>query len=130
MTDPIADMLTRIRNAIMAKKAHVEVPFSKLKFRIAEILSHEGWVNGITLEGTLPHQSIGISLKYDTAGKPVLTHIKRMSTVGKRMYVKRTKLPRVLNDFGIAIVTTPQGVMTDREARKRGIGGEVLCEIY
>ncbi len=130
MTDPIADMLTRVRNALMAHKESVEVPYSKLKFRIAEILALEGWVESATLVGVTPHQSIHIVLKYDTSGKAVLTHIKRISTVSKRVYVRRTTIPRVLNDYGLAIVSTPQGLMTDREARKRGIGGEVLCEIY
>lgn len=130
MTDPIADMLTRIRNAVMAKQSTVFVPQSNLKWRIAEILSRERWIGGVTRTGTAPKEMIRVELLYDTAGKPVLTHLKRLSTPGRRLYVKHTSIPTVLNRFGIAIVSTPEGLMTDREARKRSLGGELVCEVY
>lgn len=131
MTDSIADMLTRIRNAVMARQATVFVPYSNLKWRIAEILSREGWTGAVTRTGTAPKEMIRIELLYHTAtGQPVLTHLKRLSTPGRRLYVKKAAIPTVLNRFGIAILSTPQGLMTDKEARKKSLGGELICEIY
>lgn len=130
MTDPIADMLTRIRNAVMAKQSTVFVPHSNLKLRIAEILSREGWIGPVTRTGVLPKEMIRIELLYNASGAPVLTHLKRLSTPGRRLYVKHTNIPTVLNRFGIAIVSTPQGLMTDKEARKRSVGGELVCEVH
>ncbi|MBI5135022.1 30S ribosomal protein S8 [Candidatus Uhrbacteria bacterium] len=128
MTDPIADMLTRIRNAALIRQRRVLVPYSRMKLTIAEILSREGWAGAVTR--TQEPDMIAIELLYDGQGKSVLTHLKRLSTPGRRVYVKRSAVPNVLNRFGLAIISTPQGVMTDREARKRGVGGELICEIY
>lgn len=130
MTDPIADMLTRIRNAVMARHPSVRVPYSRMKHRIAEILSSEGWVGRVDLQGSVPWQEIVVQLKYDPERKPVATHFLRLSRPGRRRYVGRNAIPVVLNHFGMAIVSTTRGIMTDREARKHGVGGELLCEIY
>ena len=130
MTDPIADMLTRIRNAVMARHPSVRVPYSRIKHRIAEILSSEGWVGAVSVEGVAPWQEIVVELKYDPDRKPVLTHVRRLSRPGCRRYVNRDEIPVVLNHFGIAIISTTRGMMTDREARKNGLGGELICEIY
>ncbi len=128
MTDPIADMLTRIRNASMVHKSEVIVPFSKIKMAIAGILVREGYLSKAEpVEGTKPQ--IALSLKYDDR-EPAIHSIKRISKPGHRMYVKNDELARVLNGFGFAILSTPKGVMTDAEAKKEKIGGELLCEIY
>lgn len=128
ITDPISDMLTRIRNASAAGKAEVMLPFSNIKFAIAKVLSTEGYVGDVKkVEGTFPSLSIGI--KYEADG-PRIRNVKRVSKPGHRVYAKADELPRVLNDFGIAIVSTPNGIMTNREARKRRLGGEVICELF
>lgn len=136
MTDPIADMLTRIRNANMAKLKEVLVPNSKIKFAIAQILEKQGYVAKVAVVDGLPAQTgedaykyIQIKLKYENK-KPVISHIKRVSKVGCRVYAGNDRLPRVLNNLGIAILSTSKGVMTNSEARRLKIGGEVLCEIY
>lgn len=133
MTDPIADMLTRIRNAMAVKKKEIVLPLSKLKLNVAKILEKEGWVEKVeTIADSEKNNfhSLKIVLKYRENGKPAITSIRRLSRPGLRLYSKKTELPRVLNNKGIAIVTTSQGIMTNREAKKRGIGGELLCEIY
>ena len=128
MSDPIADMLTRIRNAQMVEKPSVTLPSSKLKIAIAEVLKSEGYIEGFAVksEGNKPELEIG--LKY-YAGKPVIEKIERVSRPGLRVYKGRHDIPNVMNGLGVAIVTTPQGVMTDRKARQAGIGGEVLCYV-
>jgi len=126
MSDPIADMLTRIRNAQRAEKATVEMPGSKLKKSIAQVLVDEGYVEGFkekTIEG-LPR--LEISLKY-YSGRPVIEKLERVSRPGLRIYRGSTDIPKVMNGLGIAIVSTSKGVMTDRRARAAGVGGEVLC---
>ncbi len=127
MTDPIADMLTRIRNALRVKKATVDVPCSTLKLAIAAILVREGYV----VKADVPEGSraIRLVLRYDEDGAPCIRHLRRISTPGRRVYVQNTDIPRVLGGLGIAIVSTSKGVMTDSEARKAKIGGELLCEI-
>lgn len=132
MTDPISDMLTRIRNASMVKKNEVLVPMSKIKLEIARILKNEGWVLDVEeiKGGKEIFKDIRIILKYKKSGKPFITSIKRISKPGLRIYVKKENLPRVLNNMGFAIISTPQGLMTNKEARKKGLGGEVLCEVY
>jgi len=133
MTDPIADMLTRIRNAQAVEKTDVSMPFSNMKLRIAEILKEFDYVGDIEVapisEGATIKQ-IRILLKYKKPHMGAIMGIKRISTPGKRVYVKKDDLPRVLNNLGIAIVSTSQGVMTADDARKRKLGGEVLCEVY
>ena len=128
MSDPIADMLTRIRNAQMVQKVSVVMPASKLKTAIAEVLKAEGYIEGFAIEGEATKPQLKIGLKY-YAGKPVIEHIERVSRPGLRVYKGRHDIPNVMNGLGVAIVTTPKGVMTDRKARQAGIGGEVLCYV-
>jgi small subunit ribosomal protein S8 len=128
MTDPIADMLTRIRNASMVRKKEVVVPYSKLKMGIATILVREGYLAAVE-EVKDHHTSIVITLKYE-AGQPALQHLKKISKPGSRRYVKSSHIRKVLNGYGMAILSTPQGLLTNKEAQKQNIGGEVICEIY
>ncbi|WP_294580016.1 30S ribosomal protein S8 [uncultured Thomasclavelia sp.] len=129
MTDPIADMLTRIRNANRQRHDNVIVPASKLKVAIAEILKNEGFINGYTVEGDAPIQNINISLKY-RGNDRVITDLKRISKPGLRVYAKVDEIPKVLNGLGIAILSTSQGLMTDKEARAKKVGGEVLAYVW
>lgn len=125
MTDPIADMLTRIRNAQRAEKASVSMPSSKLKVAIARVLADEGYIDGFQVhEGAKPTLEVG--LKY-YAGRPVIELIERVSRPGLRIYKSCKDIPKVMNGLGVAIVSTPAGVITDRAARSRNVGGEVLC---
>ena len=126
MSDPIADMLTRIRNAQMSEKVSVVMPASKLKVAIAEVLKDEGYIDGFVVRGEAATRELELSLKY-YAGRPVIERIERVSRPGLRVYKGRDDLPRVMNGLGVAIVSTPKGVMTDRAARAAGAGGEVLC---
>ncbi|MDD5251943.1 MAG: 30S ribosomal protein S8 [Patescibacteria group bacterium] len=128
MTDPISDMLTRIRNAAAVNKPEVRIPFSKMKYAIAKILSDEGYVGAIE-KATGGHGELRVELKYD-GRESAIRNIKRVSKPGHRAYAGYEALPRVLSDRGIAIVSTSQGVMSNKEARKRKLGGEVLCEVY
>jgi len=126
MTDPIADMLTRIRNAQMAEKVAVSMPSSKLKVAIAKVLKDEGYIDEFVVRDGDGKAQLDIALKY-YAGRPVIERIERVSKPGLRVYKGKDDLPRVMNGLGIAIVSTPQGVMTDRRARAANTGGEVLC---
>ena len=128
MSDPIADMLTRIRNAQSVEKAAVSMPSSKLKVAIAQVLKDEGYIDGFQVRSESGKTELEIALKY-YAGKPVIEHIERVSRPGLRVYKGRHDIPSVMNGLGVAIVTTPKGVMTDRKARQAGIGGEVLCYV-
>jgi len=129
--DPISDFLTRIRNAVKARHKVLEVPASNLKKDITRILYEKGYILNYKFEDKGPQGSIKIALKYDeTTRQPAIRHLERVSTPGLRKYVGSEELPRVLNGLGIAIVSTSQGVMTDKEARQRGIGGEVICYVY
>lgn len=128
MTDPIADMLTRIRNAQHARKATVEIPFSKMKKAIADILSKEGYIASVDVTEGIPSELV-LGLKYH-GRQPAIQSISRDSKPGHRVYRKAEELPRVLNDYGIAIISTSQGLMTNKEARKAGVGGEIVCSIY
>jgi len=127
MSDPIADMLTRIRNAQMVEKASVTMPSSKLKVAIAQVLKDEGYIDDFAVKGDAKAE-LEIALKY-YAGRPVIERIERVSRPGLRIYKGRHDIPSVMNGLGVAIVTTPKGVMTDRKARQAGIGGEVLCYV-
>lgn len=129
MTDPIADFLTRIRNAQAARRGTVVLPSSKLKFAIAKILEREGYVASVTEQEDGFKKMLTISLKYDAKKIPAIRTIRRISKPGLRIYRKSNELPRVMSDIGIAVVSTSQGIMTNKEARKRKLGGEVLCEI-
>ena len=128
MSDPISDLLTRIRNAQMVSKATVTVPSSKVKVAIAQVLNDEGYIDGYAVKGEGAKPELEIALKY-YAGKPVIEKIERVSRPGLRVYKGRHDIPNVMNGLGVAIVTTPQGVMTDRKARQAGIGGEVLVYV-
>ena len=126
MNDPISDMLTRIRNAQQAEKVSVSMPSSKLKVAIAKVLKDEGYIEDFAVRGESSKPELEVSLKY-YAGSPVIEKIERVSRPGLRIYKPSRDIPRVMNGLGVAIVSTPQGVMTDRKARGLGIGGEVLC---
>ena len=126
MSDPIADMLTRIRNAQLVEKAVVTMPSSKLKVAIAQVLKDEGYIDGFATRADGTKTELEIALKY-YAGRPVIERIERVSRPGLRIYKGRDAIPQVMNGLGVAIVTTPKGVMTDRKARQSGVGGEVLC---
>ncbi|RYG31448.1 30S ribosomal protein S8 [Hydrogenophaga sp.] len=128
MSDPIADMLTRIRNAQMVEKASVSMPASKVKAAIAQVLKDEGYIDGFQVKSNDGKNELEIALKY-YAGRPVIERIERVSRPGLRVYRGRNAIPQVQNGLGVAIVTTPQGVMTDRKARATGVGGEVLCYV-
>ncbi|MFA5420834.1 MAG: 30S ribosomal protein S8 [Patescibacteria group bacterium] len=139
MIDPIADMLTRIRNASIIRKAEVVLPMSKIKFNMAKILEKEGYIakaeiipGGQELQKNKSSKfdQIRLVLKYDSEGKSVVSSLKRISKPGRRVYVGKDELPKVLNGLGIAIISTPQGLMTNREARRSSLGGEFICEIY
>ena len=128
MSDPIADLLTRIRNAQMVAKPTVSVPSSKVKIAIAQVLKDEGYIDGFQVKTEAGKSELEISLKY-YAGRPVIEKIERVSTPGLRIYRGKEDLPKVMNGLGVAIVSTSKGVMTDRKARASGIGGEVLCVV-
>jgi len=129
MSDPIADMLTRIRNAQGVDKPEVAMPTSKLKVAIATVLRDEGYIEGFQVEpGADQHPQLRIGLKY-YAGRPVIERLERVSRPGLRIYRGRDQLPQVMNGLGVAIVSTPRGVMTDRKARTEGVGGEVICYV-
>ena len=128
MSDPIADMLTRIRNAQMVEKASVRMPASKLKAAIAQVLADEGYIDGFEVLRDGAKADLQIALKY-YAGRPVIEHIERVSRPGLRIYRGREAIPKVMNGLGVAIVSTPKGVMTDRKARQAGVGGGVLCYV-
>jgi len=128
MSDPIADMLTRIRNAQSVEKPVVSMPSSKLKVAIAQVLKDEGYIDAFEIKTEGVKSELEISLKY-YAGRPVIERIERVSRPGLRIYRGRDAIPTVMNGLGVAIVTTPKGVMTDRKARANGVGGEVLCYV-
>jgi small subunit ribosomal protein S8 len=130
MTDPVADMLARIRNASMAYKDEVAIPASTLKERIAEILAREGYVSGTAVEGEGKDRRIVIQLKYGPNRERTLSGLKRVSTPGRRVYADRETIPRVLGGLGIAILSTSRGLLTDRQAKKQGVGGEVLAYVW
>ncbi len=132
-SDPIADMLTRIRNALLARKQACDVPSSKIKVEIARILKEEGYIEAFEVIDEKPFARIVITLKYHGARRdrqPVITNITRISKPGRRVYSTRTDMPRVMSGIGIAIVTTPKGVMTAQQARRERVGGEVLCYVW
>jgi small subunit ribosomal protein S8 len=129
-SDPIADMLTRIRNAMAALHPETTMPSSKLKGEVARILSEEGFIDGYAVTDASVGKELTIRLRYDDERVPALTGLLRVSKPGRRVYKEATKVPRVRGGIGVAIVSTSDGVMTDREARSRNIGGEVLCEVW
>ncbi len=128
--DPIADMLTRIRNANALRYESVSLPYSKMKSQIAEILKREGYLEAVTVEGEGVKKTLELTLKYGARGERVISGLKRISKPGLRINVTADKMPKVLGGLGIAIVSTSKGILTDKEARKLGVGGEVLCYVY
>ncbi len=129
-SDPIADMLTRIRNGVMVRQKQVVLPSSKVKVAVARILKEEGFIKDFEVTKDVPQPQLRIVLKYDRDRKSVLTGLQRVSRPGRRVYVKRTEIPWVLSGLGIAILSTPQGIMSDQRARRLGLGGEVLCYVW
>ena len=129
MTDPIADMLTRIRNAVMARHTEVTIPASNIKVAIAKILKDEGYIRDFSISRDTPQGTIHVALRY-VDRRPVLTQLKRVSKPGLRVYTRRDAIPRVRGGLGTAIISTPQGVMTGRQAYQQGLGGEVLAYVW
>ncbi|MBI2637132.1 MAG: 30S ribosomal protein S8 [Parcubacteria group bacterium] len=130
MTDPIADMLTRIRNAAASKHATVEIPFSKLKLTLANLLSKERYVGAVSEATKNGAPVIVVELAYSRDGKAAIEHLSRVSKPGRRVYRTADKLPVVLDGYGIAVISTPAGLLTNRQAKKAGLGGEVVCTVY
>ncbi len=129
-TDPIADMLTRIRNANIVSHEEVEMPSSKLKVELAKVLKEEGYITDYTEKEVGKFKVLSITLKYDEANKPVISNLKRISKTGLRVYSKAKDLPQVFGGLGIAIISTSKGLMTDRKARKENLGGEIICYVW
>jgi len=130
MSDPIADMLTRIRNGIMARQNEVEIPASKLKAAIAKVLTDEGFVTGFQMLDQGPQGILRVELKYKKGGKSVIDNLQRVSKPSRRVYVGYDKIPKALSGLGVNILSTPKGVMSDRQARAQKLGGEVLCSVW
>ena len=130
MTDPIADMLTRIRNAIAANHSRVDIPGSKLKMEVARILKEEGYINNYVTKGEDVKYVIRIFLRYDAKGTSSISHLARVSRPGRRVYVGATDVPKVLGGYGINIVSTSQGLMSGKRARRENIGGEIFAQVY
>jgi len=130
MSDPIADMLTRIRNGVMANFDSVEIPLSKLKVGVAKVLKQEGYINDYQVLDEGIQGTLKIDLKYGPNNEKVITGIRRISKPGLRQYKKTDRIPKVMSGLGVAILTTSHGIITDREARERNLGGEVLCEVW
>lgn len=130
MTDPIADLLTRIRNAVRVERPYVDVPLSKMKLRLAEVLHREGFVwDSEVIEGT-PVSTLRINLKYGPNGEHLIEHIERLSRPGRRVYLGASELREVRQGTGISILSTPKGLLSNREARQQGVGGELLCQLW
>ena len=130
MTDPIADMLTRMRNAIAAKHSRVDIPVSKLKLEIARILKEEGYINNFVTKGEGVKRVIRVFLRYDARGTSSISHLNRVSKPGRRVYLGATEIPKVLGGYGVNIVSTSRGLMSGKRARRENVGGEVLAEVY
>lgn len=130
MTDPMADMLTRIRNAVRIERLNVDMPFSRLKGGVAEVLKREGYIWDWRKVKGAPFSHLQIDLKYGNNGERVIRHIRRVSKPGRRVYSRAANLKPILNGLGISIISTSRGVISDREARQRKLGGEVLCEVW
>ena len=130
MTDPIADYLTRIRNALLAKHASVDIPFSSLKVEVTKILEKEGYIEGYRVVEGSPRGTIKIALRYGSDGDRVINGLTRVSRPGRRVYCSKDEFPKVLGGLGIAILSTSRGVMSGRDGRREGIGGEVLCTVW
>ena len=130
MTDPVADMLTRVRNANQALHDQVTMPASKLKTELAKLLESEGYIVGWEESGEGKEKTLLVKLKYDKSRRQVISGLRRISKPGRRVYVDRDSIPKVLGGMGVAVISTSQGLLTGQEARRRGVGGEILCEVW
>ncbi len=130
MSDPLADMLTRIRNGVQAKFSSVDIPLSNVKKDVAKILKEEGYINDYHIIDDGLQGSLRVDLKYDQNDRGVITGLRRVSKPGRRVYVKADKIPKVMSGLGIAVISTSKGVITDMDARNQGVGGEILCEVW
>lgn len=130
MTDPIADFLTRVRNAITARKAKVEVPTSNLKRRLAEVFREEGFLAGIEEKLNDEKPTLVLTLRYDNRSRCAIEGLRRVSRPGQRVYVGKDEIPKVRSGMGVSVLTTSKGIMTDKAARKQGLGGELICEVW
>lgn len=130
MTDPIADMLTRMRNAAAVKKPEVVLPYSRLKHEIAKVLATENFLSKVEKIDDAGRSKLRLTLKYRSNGKAYIKHIRRLSLPSRRLYVSKDRLPKVLNDFGIAIISSSRGIMTNKQARREKVGGELLLEVW
>jgi small subunit ribosomal protein S8 len=130
MNDTISDMLTRVRNALMVKKSDVVLPYSNFKMSLAKLLESEGWLSKVEVKDSDGFKDMVIVLKYDTTGEPVISGLRRVSKPGQRIYSTKKTIPRVMGGIGTTIVSTSKGLMTDKDARKQNIGGEVVCQIW
>jgi small subunit ribosomal protein S8 len=130
MTDPIADMLTRIRNASLARHDRTEMPYSRLKEHVARVLKSEGFVDDVRVSEGEGHKQLTVVLRYSRDKQSALDGVRRVSTPGRRVYVRHDRIPRVLSGMGVSILSTSHGVMTDKDARKQKVGGELICEVW
>jgi small subunit ribosomal protein S8 len=130
MTDPIADMLTRIRNAALARHDRTEMPYSRLKEHVARVLKSEGFLDDVRVSDGEGHKQLTVVLRYGRDKQSALDGVRRVSTPGRRVYVRHDRIPRVLSGMGVSILSTSQGVMTDKDARKQRVGGELICEVW
>ncbi|MCE5311840.1 MAG: 30S ribosomal protein S8 [Nitrospiraceae bacterium] len=130
LTDPIADMLTRMRNALLIRNEKLDIPASKIKVEIAKILKEEGFIKSYKIIKDKKQGSLRLTLKYTTEGEPVMSGLQRISKPGRRVYVGKDEIPRVVGGVGIAVLTTSRGILTDKKCRTEGLGGEVLCYIW
>ena len=130
MTDPIADFLARVRNAIMSRKTQIELPASQLKLKLAELMRDEGYLSAVAFNAEGPQGTISVTLRWDAQNRPAITGLRRVSRPGQRRYFGKDDIKKVRGGLGVSIVSTSKGLLTDREARKQGVGGEVLCEVW
>jgi len=130
MTDPIADMLTRIRNGLMIERPHVDIPHSKIKVGIADVLQREGYIWDYEVLETEPARTLRVNLKYSPTGERVIQKIERVSKPGRRVYSNASDIPEILNGMGICVLTTSKGVLSSREARDQRVGGEIVCQVW
>jgi small subunit ribosomal protein S8 len=130
MTDPIADFLARLRNAIMSRKTSIELPASQVKLKLAELMRDEGYLTAVAFNAEGPQGTISVTLRWDAQNRPAITGLRRVSRPGQRRYFGKDDIKKVRGGLGVSIVSTSKGLLTDREARKQGVGGEVLCEVW
>ena len=130
MTDPIADFLARLRNAIMSRKTTIELPASQVKLKLAELFRNEGYLTAVAFNAEGPQGTISVTLRWDAQNRPAITGLRRVSRPGQRRYFGKDDIKKVRGGLGVSVVSTSKGLLTDREARKQGVGGEVLCEVW